>query len=673
MLLQTVIVSVLFIGGLFHLWWSIYSPEVGVFGVLGLGSWVLDLGPQVLGPIFEVPGPLSQVSGSMAEVPGPGSWTLSRPNAPIDPFRRPSLHPDPYHLVTGSSAMVSSDSPTCSNLGKSIMLQGGNAADAAVTVSLCLGSINLFSSGIGGGAYIVLVRPQDGNSPNAFTIDAREMAPAAAHPDMFRDAPELLRVGGLSSAIPGEIKGLYHLFSRHGSGNLTWAQVIRPVIDLNRSGFEVTPVVAKAVQSLHQLMLPQVPAAMAHQWDFIYREDAQLVQPGDIMRRPNLARTLELVALNGSSDVFYDPQGPIVGPLVAADNRFGGKLSASDFSRYYVEEDQALMWRARNGYTLCTSKGVSSGPALVGGLNLYDYLSGDGGSAGGAASGAEDASGAGGAAPAPHLLIESMKWMASIRSRLGHSGRGHRPEPGSNHDPAHYANHLWPPALVAAGNYSPNTTFPWHHYDPLYNVPPTPGTSHFSIIDPHDHAVAVTTTINLLFGSLVYDPVTGIVLNNEMDDFSTASFNNSFDLPPSPYNEIRPYARPVSSMAPSVVLDAAHAPFLVVGAAGGSRITTCILQALVRLLYMKETVLNTVAFPRVHHQLIPTEVSLEDYAMTGQEWGDSLAVLQEMGHHFEEKGAQSTMNVIRVVEKEGKRIVEGVSDFWRKAGRSLGF
>lgn len=558
------------------------------------------------------------------------------------PNRKPSLHPSDSHLHVGNKAMVSCDIPECSTMGKQILLKGGNAADAAVTVALCIGSINSASSGIGGGGFILSSRH---DTKDIISIDAREMAPGSSRENMYEANPLLAIIGGLSSGIPGELKGLDELFHKHGSKNVTWHDVIDPVIKMNREGFECNAALERTIETLQDKYFARVPQ-LAKNWDFIYNEDGSLKKFGDLVTRPALANTLELVANNGSSAIFYDPNGPIASKLIETNRKYGGIFTADDFNRYHVITERPLSNRINEEYEIFTTNGISSGLVLISGINLFKslynpkdqiYL-------------------------VVHKVIESMKWMASVRTRLGSNNSDYKQVV------ANYSSDEWVKHTIET-SYSDEKTYPWAHYDPLYEMTEPHGTSHFSVLDENNNGVSMTTTVNLLFGSIVYDPTTGVILNNEMDDFLSKSFNNSFDLAPSKYNLVTPYKRPLSSTAPTIIMRSG-VPDLLIGAAGGSRITTAIFQAIVRMYQLDMTLLQSISYPRFHDQLIPDYTLLENMTMFKQEYGtDTFEKLQAMGHKFRETGVETTMNGIKRVN--GK--IHGVADYWRRAGEADGY
>ena len=573
----------------------------------------------------------------------------------------PCLNPGDEHQKQGTHGMVSSDVPICSTMGKNILQHGGNAADAAVTVALCIGSVNLHSSGIGGGGFIV---SNSREHEEVLSIDARETAPSKVKEEFFTGYPLLTMVGGLANAVPGELKGLDELFKRHGSGNLSWKEVIEPVIELNEKGFVCTEVLGEAVNVLAKIYFPFLQL-MAESWDYIYKEGRKengYIQKGDLVTRKNFADTLRLIANNGSSDIFYDPLGPIAPSLVEASQTHGGVLTPTDFASYNTVVEQPLsmlLFLGEKEREIYTSNGASAGLALLAGLNFYDkvynredqyYLK-------------------------IHKAVESMKWMASARSffgdfHLNDSNITFRDELIDKFTSPQGAN-----GIINDGKYSDTRTFPWPNYEPRYQLTNPHGTSHFSVVDSQGNAVSMTTTVNLLFGSVVYDNRTGIVMNDEMDDFSVPGTRNAFNLTPSIYNFIEPRKRPMSSTCPLIIMSRVNGtlvPDLVIGAAGGSRITTAVFNAILKVFYEQKPILETIASTRLHHQLIPESIFVEDLSKFDKETNAS-SYLETLNHTIAESGPLTAMNAISRIDTNDLISWVGVADYWRKRGEADGY
>jgi gamma-glutamyltranspeptidase / glutathione hydrolase / leukotriene-C4 hydrolase len=226
-------------------------------------------------------------------------------------------------------------------------------------------------------------------------------------------------------------------------------------------------------------------------------------------------------------------------------------------------------------------------------------------------------------------------------------------------------------AASLRANISTSQTYPWEYYNPKYNIPENHGTTHISVIDQDGMAVSLTSTINLIFGSRLHDPMTGIILNDEMDDFSQVNNSNAFRLAPSLYNYIKPFKRPLSSSVPTIVLSPHSGEVeLVLGASGGSRILTAVLDAIIKYIDWQMDLLNVVESPRLHHQLLPDRISME------KGYGkDVIDYLKSAGHVIEEypkKNATAEIQIVRKLEKENGDVkFQAVSDS-RKNGIAAG-
>lgn len=571
-------------------------------------------------------------------------------NIDIDPLpRNPSLTPNPELLKIGDHGAISSDLEICGNLTVSQVMQkfpGSNAADAAVTETLCIGMVNFFNSGAGGGGYAVFA---NSNEDDQLFLDFRERAPNGSHKEMFKSCPTCSKQGGLAIAVPGELRGLYTLFKERGSGKVDWYHLIQPVAQLGHKGWKIDDVLGASLKTYEKALLKR-----AKDWEFVLNSSRDGVKKtGDWITRPQLADTLMVLARNGSDAPFYDPNHWIAQSMVDTVKRNGGIMQVEDLQDYFVAKEQPLKLKIRSGFqyapdndlTVLTSSGSSSGVALISALSILDKFGNQEG---------------GDYTDKPTFqLVETMKWMASARSRLG--------DYGTNTDPQQVQEVLsknWTERAVNNIERNNLKTSPnWTYYEPAYEINEPHGTSHVSIVDSYNNAVSLTTTINLLFGSLVHDPITGVVFNNEMEDFSQYSRSNSFGLAPSRYNFPASGKRPLSSTAPTVILNELGFPDLIVGASGGSRITTSILQTIVRTYWYKMPLLEAIAYPRVHHQLLPDQLEVENLTMVGTK---SIESLKMMGYTIQEQAPKSCVNAIR----NYRTMWHAVSDYWRKRGVS---
>lgn len=548
-------------------------------------------------------------------------------------LRKGTFTPDIRLDVTGEHGAVASDVELCSKKGVEILRKGGNAADAAVTVALCIGSINSQSSGIGGGGHI-LVRAPNGT---VIEIDCRETAPKGAHKHMFDKNPKLSLFGGLAVGVPGELAGLDALYSMFGSGNIEWKDLVEPVAEINEQGFEMddSAFVALPLIGKYQKFYFENGG-----WSWLFPDNVTTSHP-PLIKRPNLAKTLRLIA-EGGAQVFYDPEGPIAPHLARTAQWAHGILTVEDIANYTVELRTPLNTTFMDR-VLYTAPNPTSGPALILGLRLIEQLLAE--------------SSADLTPVDTQLLIETMKWMAAARSELGDPLYVDNPRATEVSTPE-WANEV-------LKNISDSHTLPsWRDYKPAYQNNEPHGTAHFSIVDKDGFAVAMTTTVNTPFGSLLADPVTGIILNNEMDDFSQPTSDNFFELVPSIYNYIEAGKRPLSSMSPSIIVKDGK-PELVIGAAGGSRILTAVFEGIVRIYGYKHSLLEAVCFPRLHHQLLPEEVSAEVGIPDSV-----LKSLSRKGHKYSKTLPRSVINGIHI-DEEG--LLHAVSDYYRKGGKGAAY
>ncbi|CAZ79443.1 unnamed protein product [Tuber melanosporum] len=549
-------------------------------------------------------------------------------------------------LVDAPRGAVSSDVLTCSRIGVELLKKGGNAIDAAIGTAACIGVVNSFASGIGGGGFMV-VREGDGRSK---AYNFRETAPGSASRDMYSGDPLKARVGGLAVAIPGEVHGYATAHAR--SGRLPWQEIWQPSIDLARRGFHIPPMLAG-------IMAKEAPFFRQHreEWEFLFsQETGELLQVGELMKREAYARTLEVIAGKGEyarggvySGVKQFYNGSIAERIVEAANKHGGILTTEDFSRYFTIVEDTVRTHF-HGREVITCPPPCSGAVLIEGLNIAEKLD------------ISDPD----KSLSYHYLVEIMKWISAGRTELGDPAD---PVVASNSKRIHQLQSKSYAEAVRA-NISADTTYSWEHYNPAYEPVDPKGTSHLSVLDNYGNAVALTTTVNLYWGAKVHDPQTGIVLNSEMDDFSIPGRSNAYRLEPSIYNYIIPYKRPLSSTTPTIIVEEDGAPGLVIGGSGGSRIVTGVFQAIVKNYLWGYNLLDTIKSPRLHHQLIPEVVSAERGT---EKW--ILEGLEERGHVIGLRGIgeASGGSVIQVVKGMDSGRVEAVADWWRKGGRAAGY
>ncbi|KAL6974495.1 Gamma-glutamyltranspeptidase 3 [Sarracenia purpurea var. burkii] len=503
-------------------------------------------------------------------------------------------------IIESDSAVVAADDGRCSEIGASMLRQDGHAVDAAVATSLCLGVVNPMASGIGGGAFM-LVRSSSTSQTQAF--DMRETAPLAASQDMYANDPNAKFVGPLSIGVPSELAGLHEAWLKYG--RLPWRTLFQPAIKLAKDGFVVAPYLGLSIANSAEVILADRGLQQ------VFAPNGKLLRAGDICYNVELGRSLEAVAEQGIQ-AFYNGT---VGEKLIEDVRYaGGILTMEDLRSYKVDITDAIAVNVM-GYTILGMPPPSSGTlglSLV--LNMLEsYGSSDAvkGSLG------------------LHRLIEALKHMFAIRMNLGDPDFVNISNTISDMLSPFYAKKLQQKIFD-------NTTFPPQYYMYRWSQLRDHGTSHFCIVDADRNAVSMTTTVNYGFGAGLLSPSTGIILNNEMGDFSTPTEISPDLLPPAPTNFIRPNKRPLSSMTPIIVLKDDQLAG-VIGGSGGLYIIPAVIQVFLNHFILGMEPLAAVQNPRVYHKLIPNVVLYENWTVID---GDHIELPDVRKHFLEERGHQ---------------------------------
>ncbi len=518
-----------------------------------------------------------------------------------------------------------------SEAGAEILRAGGNAIDAAVAIGYAEAVVNPCCGNIGGGGFMVahLAKGKD------VFLNFRETAPAAATQNMYVGAsgnviPGASVRGWLSVAVPGTVLGLDTALQRYGS--LSRSVVMAPAIRLAHDGF----VLGKPDAD----MLSELPLGADRETVKTFRNaDGSRLQPGDRLVQPELAKTLAAIASDGP-DAFY--RGRIPAAVETASHTGGGIISAADFSGYSVTEADPVACAYR-GYRV-----LSAPPPSSGGVTLCEILN---------VLSSFDLHAMGfHSAASVHVMAEAMRHAFLDRNTL-------------LGDPAFVRNPisrlLSPDYAAAIRAQIGERATPSADLMPGAPVHEKPETTHYSVVDGHGNAVAVTYTINGYFGAAVMAPGTGFLLNDEMDDFTVKPGTpNMFGLVQGMANAIAPGKRPLSSMAPSVVLQNDHVA-MVLGSPGGSRIITSVLETLLNLIDHGMTPADAVAARRLHQQWLPDALFAEDMALTP----DAAALLRWMGYTITPSPPWGAVELI--VVSPGKKLV-GVNDPRRPAGAAIG-
>lgn len=501
--------------------------------------------------------------------------------------------------VEGHQGMVVSAQALATAAGVEILRQGGNAVDAAVATGFALAVVYPRAGNLGGGGFMIVHTAANQD----IALDFRETAPAAARPDMYLDAagqvvPGRSTTGYLASGVPGTVAGLEHAWKHYGSGRINWVQIIEPARELAADGFVISPALAQDLAA-NQALLRTNEASQQ-----IFLPHGKPPAAGDRLVQEDLAATLERLQADGAGD-FYRGH---TATLIAADQERGhGLISRGDLAGYKVVERPVIRGRYR-GYAFVTMPPPSSGgialQQMLGMLEPFDL----------------HALGLHSAADL-HLLTEVMRRAFRDRAKyLGDPDFGSIPTAELT-APDHIAR------LMA--NFDP------HHATSSDTLAPgsIPGhesteTTHFAAVDAAGNVATCTYTLNGLYGSGVTAAGTGVLLNNEMDDFTAkVGVKNMFGLLQSEANAVAPGKRPLSSMTPTIVLRDGK-PFLVTGSPGGPTIITTVLQVILNVIDHRMPLTLAVDAPRMHHQWQPDEIFQEPF-LTSPE---VLATLESMGH-----------------------------------------
>ena len=514
------------------------------------------------------------------------------------------------HAESFNKAGIATAHPLATKAGYEILEMGGNAFDAAVTVSAVLSVVEPYSSGLGGGGFFLLHNAEDGQS---VFVDAREKAPSMADRDMYLDENgDVLRTaslnGPLASGIPGLPAALHHVANNHGSMPLY--KLLEPAIRLARDGF---PAYERLITALN---VAKKSRTLSPKFKAVFMPNDQLPEVGQLIKQPELAKTLEIIASNGH-DGFYSSF--FTQKMIDEARQDGSIWLADDFKNYSVVEREPIKVNFL-GAQLTTAPPPSSGGTTIATiLNIiseFDFIEMD-------------------ISTRTHLVVESMR--RAYRDRAFFLG-----DPDFVDVPIKKLTSK-EHASILAQSIDMNAATPIHEDDQLdekYAWNEGSHTTHFSILDMDGNRAAVTQTINTWFGSGYMLPSSGLILNNEMDDFSAKPFApNRYGLVHGEQNSIQPNKRMLSSMTPTFI--ESEKGLAILGTPGGARIITMVLLSI--LDYFEGGTAETMtATKRFHHQFLPDVIRYEKDAFTEE----TITILESKGHTLQEISSYGNMQVV---------------------------
>lgn len=532
-----------------------------------------------------------------------------------------------FLVATGSpyaqdrtAGLVVSDSELATQAGMEMLARGGNAIDAAIATAFALGVVDPASSGLGGGGFMVIYESKD---RRAHALDFRETAPELARPELYikggKPVPSLSLTGALAVGVPGEVAGLLQAMKRFGS--LPLQVLMAPAVRYAAQGVPLDATLRYAID--RQLANMKKFSDLGR----VFLANNEVPNEGEVIRQPELADTLRAIASQGA-DVFY--QGWIAQAIVETVKKEGGVLSLEDLKNYRPVWREPLIGSYRKRTVIAMPPPSSGGVALIQMLGVLE--------------GHQLHNIPHNSATYLHLVAEVMKHAFADRAQyLG--------DPDFVKAPVEMLTSK-AYATWVRGRISPVKTYSTKYYGLAHSKVEQGGTTHFSALDRFGNAVACTLTINTRFGSKLLVPKTGIVLNNEIDDFSIHPSGNTYGLVGSEANSLRPRKRPLSSMAPTIILEGDR-PAVIVGGSGGPRIISGTLQTILNAVDFQMQAQHAIDSPRIHHQWLPDELNVE--AKLSPETKRSL---ERRGHAVRER---SVLGLVQgIVARRGK--IDGAAD-----------
>jgi gamma-glutamyltranspeptidase/glutathione hydrolase len=543
--------------------------------------------------------------------------------------------------VRGKHGMVASTNEVASRVGVEIMKRGGNAVDAAIAIAFTLAVTHPAAGNLGGGGFM-MIRLKDGRTT---AIDYREMAPAAAHRDVYLDKNGTLiegeggsLIGYRAAGVPGTVRGMELALNKYGSGKLTWSQLVEPARRLAANGFTVTHSLARSLENSHEYLSQYAETKR------IYLRNGRYYREGELFRQPELAVTFARLQRFGPNE-FYQGE---TARLIAADiKRNNGLMTLEDLRGYVAKERSPLRGNYRGHEIISMPPPSSGGAVLIEMLNILEGFELD----------KFEAS----SSERYHLMAEAMRRAFADRAEyMGDTDFVKAPIAG-----------LIDKSYAARLRSSIDTERASSSTDVKAGRPAgyeSEETTHFTVVDAEGNAVANTYTLNNSYGSAAMAKGTGILLNNEMDDFAAKPGTpNLYGLIQGERNAVAPKKRPLSAMTPTIVLRKDGSLWFTAGSPGGPTIINTVLCIITNVIDYEMNIQQAIDFPRIHHQWLPDELVGEPFGLSG----DTQRALTTRGHTLARKRTLGDAEGIMIEEKTGMRL--GATDPRRSDGLAVGY
>src|SRR5688500_12945419 len=543
--------------------------------------------------------------------------------------------------VRGRRGMVASTNEVASRVGVDIMKRGGNAVDAAIAVAFALAVTHPAAGNLGGGGFM-MIRLKNGQTT---AIDYREMAPAAAHRDVYLDKNGNLiegeggsLIGYRAAGVPGTVRGMELALKKYGSGRLTWSQLVEPARRLAANGFTVTYSLARSLHSSREYLSKYAETKR------IYLRNGNFYREGELFRQPELAATFTRLQRFGPNE-FYEGE---TARLIAADMKQNNGLMTLEDLRGYVAKERIPVRGNYRGHEIISAPPPSSGGAVL--IEMLNILEGFDLRKLEASS-----------SDRYHLMAEAMRRAFADRAEyMGDTDFVKVPIAGLIDKS--YATTLRSSiktdrastsAEVRAGRPA--------GYE-------SEDTTHFTVVDYEGNAVANTYTLNDSYGSSATAKGTGILLNNEMDGFATKPGTpNMYGLIQGERNAVAPRKRPLSAMTPTIVLRKDGSLWFTIGSPGGPTIINTVLCVITNVIDYDMNIQQAIDAPRIHHQWLPDELTGEPYGLSG----DTQRALTSRGHALAKPRTLGDAEGIMIEEKTAVRL--GATDPRRSDGLAVGY